>query len=427
MCRRPAILSFLALATVLSACADDGGTPLGSDFEAFLPNAQLGMEAFRAECASCHASGDGFDLAIFSFPDSTIIRRALGHVPIETAENIVAHIRTIGVSGFTRDTRVFQPGGRVLPDDRTFALELFGEDAWPAEMTTEGLRAIDPLDVLIAVGLPIWSVEESNTDWMPEVPVDSGILVARGAAEAEAEYRAVPTDENLLRTTYLLRVTSRDSRNADAPCLFQDEARVQYERCFELQRWIATLGAQHMLRVGAERGLHELVHDAFWDIGQTVRRSMVLGGIPFENGHENWASWMWLGWMFEPGNHASFYTAKGMQNFGLVRHAAFVGLRSMVDREVGSRQPYEDVQVAVGFAPNHWAGNVAAFGFRHLIERLEAGDVPTQFPPDQDMDDLRRNVVRAFQVASVKDPESPATLEPLMARVLELMPDGQVD
>ncbi len=189
-----------------------------------------------------------------------------------------------------------------------------------------------------------------------------------------------------------------------------------------MQRWIATLGAQHMLRSGLEGGLHPMVHDAFWDVGQTARRAMVHGGIPFQNGHEIWAGWMWLGWMFEPGNHASFYTAKGMQNFGLIRHSTFVGLRSMVERPAGSHRPYEDIQIAVAFSPGHWAANAADFGLRHLAERLEAGEVPSQLPPNHDMNDLRLNVMRAYQTAIRKDPASRADLEPLMERVLELMP-----
>ncbi|GIT52818.1 MAG: hypothetical protein Ct9H300mP15_30310 [Gemmatimonadota bacterium] len=64
-------------------------------------NAELGRVAFKEECASCHAAGDGFDLAVFSFPDSTIIRRALGHVNELAANDIVAHIRTIQLENST--------------------------------------------------------------------------------------------------------------------------------------------------------------------------------------------------------------------------------------------------------------------------------------------------------------------------------------
>ena len=39
-----------------------------------LGDPMAGAVAFQEECASCHASGDGFDLAFFAFTDTTIIR-----------------------------------------------------------------------------------------------------------------------------------------------------------------------------------------------------------------------------------------------------------------------------------------------------------------------------------------------------------------
>ncbi|HAC06969.1 MAG TPA: hypothetical protein DCF71_14060, partial [Gemmatimonadetes bacterium] len=107
-------------------------------------SAILGHEAFLAECANCHASQDGFDLAFFSFPDSTIVRRALGHVDAPTADDIVAYIRTLMVDPVGRFEASFQPGGEVLADDLEFAMRLFGADAWPSGMTTADLLAIDP-------------------------------------------------------------------------------------------------------------------------------------------------------------------------------------------------------------------------------------------------------------------------------------------
>lgn len=141
------------------------------------------------------------------------------------------------------------------------------------------------------------------------------------------EYRRNPTDENLTQAVLVLRVAAQDAGNASAPCVLQDDARVRYHECFEVQRWISSFGAQHMIRMGREDGLHEFVHDAFWAVGNVARRAMVHGGLAFENGEENWASWMYLGWMFEPQNHASFYTARGLANFDLRRHSTFVALR----------------------------------------------------------------------------------------------------
>ena len=139
----------------------------------------------------------------------------------------------------------------------------------------------------------MWSVEEANLDWMPDNPLDDGILGYRGAGEATELYQASPTDANLLRAVQLLRNASRWADNAEAPCLLNDDARVQYDDCFEVQRWIASFAAQHMMRTDQRDGLHRLVHDVFWDVGNTVRRSIVRGKLDPDNGLQNWASWMY--------------------------------------------------------------------------------------------------------------------------------------
>ena len=151
-------------------------------------NAELGRVTFQRECASCHATGDGFDLAVFSFPDSTIIRRALGHVNELAASDLVAHIRTIQsenstifgpVERVSRFDRILQPGNRRLQSDVDFARTLFGEDVWPSELTPAQLRAIDPTDVAVALNFPRWSSEDSNLDWMPDTPLSEGITSYR--------------------------------------------------------------------------------------------------------------------------------------------------------------------------------------------------------------------------------------------------------
>ncbi|MDH3224372.1 MAG: hypothetical protein OEO23_11700, partial [Gemmatimonadota bacterium] len=118
---------------------------------------QLGALVFRDSCAGCHTSRDGLDLVTFGYGDATVLRRALGHVDSTAARNILAHLRTLDVPpapgghrALTPATRLFQPGGRLLADDPAFALELFGEDAWPPGLSTDGLRDLDPRDVAVA-------------------------------------------------------------------------------------------------------------------------------------------------------------------------------------------------------------------------------------------------------------------------------------
>lgn len=393
-------LALVALWIGVGGCADEVTSPLPPTEQA---DAHLGAETFALECAGCHASRDGFDLAFFSFPDSTIIRRALGHVNMDDALDIVAHIRTLPVAGVDRGERIFQPAGWLLEDDRAFAMGLFREDDWPEDLTAETLRAIDPLLVPVAVPLPRWSDEGENLDWMPDRPLDDGILGFMGAGEAELAYQEDPTDLNLVRAVSKLRSSGRRTDNPDAPCLLNDEERVNYAVCFEVQRWVASLGAQHMLRNGQTTGIHRTVHDAFWDVGQTVRRSIVRGKLDFQNGVENWAAWMYLGWMFEPGNHASTYTGTGLVRVGLPRHATFVALRSMVERSPASHHPYKDLRSGARFAPAHWVYEVTQFGLEHLLERLESGDIPRD-TANETVEDLRNVVIRAMSDAIRKDP-----------------------
>ena len=83
--------------------------------------------AFEGECGTCHASRDGFDLAHFGYSDTTVLRRAHGHVDTTTALDIVAHVRSLAVPRENRDLRIFQPGGEVLSSDLEFATRLFRE------------------------------------------------------------------------------------------------------------------------------------------------------------------------------------------------------------------------------------------------------------------------------------------------------------
>lgn len=411
-------LTPLALAPLLlAACTPAQDAPTAPVAREASASAAQGREIFVASCAPCHASGDGGDLAIFAFPDSTIVRRALAHVTRAEAEDIVAHVRTLPPGALDRRTRPFQPAGQVLADDRAFALSLFGADRWP-ELDTPGLLAIDPRRVSLALAFPRWSVEEDATDWMPDEPLGDALLSFHGAQDALAAHHRLRSDETLLATVRILERATR-AHETGAPCGLVDEVPADPERCFEAQRWIASLGAQHMLRTGREQGLHRVVHDAFWQVGQTVRRSL-RGSVALENADLNWATWMMLGWVFEPGEHASVYTGNGLLRLRLPRHATFVALRSMVSRPEGSPHPYQDVRNAARFAPPHWAGAATATGLRHLEERLLSGETPDPRGP-MTVEDLRLDVREAVRVALRKDPGAADDLVPLAGRVLALL------
>ncbi|MBI4544286.1 MAG: hypothetical protein HY703_03725 [Gemmatimonadetes bacterium] len=391
--------SFAAITALLLTQCEQMPSPLDEGGGRALPDARQGQVAFAAECATCHASGDGFDLAFFNFTDTTIVRRAVAHVDTATALDIVAHVGTLRVQRASRDLRPFQPGGAVLSGDVEFATALFGADAWPADMTSERLRAIDPLAVRAAIALPLWSLENGNLDWMPDQPLPAGVLDDQGklGRAALAGYQAAPTSENLVRALSALRSAERRTENPAAPCLLEVPERVNYQQCFNVRRWTSTLAAQHMLRYGISGRLHPVAHEIWWDVGNVARKAL-SAHVPFDNAERNWASWMYLGWIFEPSRFASTYTGSGLTRVGLPRHATFVALRSQVARPQSSVSPYADVESAAKFAPNSWAFQAVRFGYSHLLERIRSGDLPRL----EMRADARARVESAYTIASRK-------------------------
>lgn len=410
----------LLLLPLVAACEDGAGSSGPLDPGAADPPGDpvAGAAAFVADCAGCHASGDGFDLAFFSFPDTTILRRAEPHVDATTAEDIAAYLATLAVDPVPRGTRPFQPGGVVLVDDLSFAFDLFGVDAWPAGWSTAELLAVDPTKIRVAVPLPQWSDESTNLDWMPDDPLTDGILdnrdgLARFALERYYASRSTAAAVDAVRA---LRLADRDPTSAVAPC-GRDDLDVPLldgNGCFETRRWTASLAAQHLLRGDVDGAVDPALHDAWWDVGNAARLA-VRDGLDLERAVENWAAWMYLGWMFAPDRHATVYTGNGLRRIGLPRHATFVALRSQVARAEGSFAPYPDLANAARFAPIHWAYEATTFGYRHLLDRLATGDRP----PEERLEEARTDVALAWEVASRKvRPDQAVELALLRDRVL---------
>jgi hypothetical protein len=381
-CRSSSFGSLLALAVLTAGCTE-GVDPSIAHLD--LPDPAAGEVAFRQECAGCHASADGFDLARFTFTDTTILRRATAHVDTATAHDIIAHIRSLGVAPVDRDVRIFQPHGAQVADDVEFAMGLFGADAWPAGWGEDELLAVDPKSVAVAVPFPVWSDEESNLDWMPDVPLPPTLLDARGAMVRGAlgGYAAAPTEENLDRALAALRTVSHDRLSPTAPCARSETgALAEPVVCFQVSRWTAALAAQHLLRYGLSfdgaLGGGTRAQDAFWEVGQATRRGLLINEQPVENAEQNWVSWMMLGWVFAPGNHASGYTASGLRVARLPRHAAFVAVRSLVARDAGSHQPYQDLRITAIHAPMHWLEDAVTSALRALESREARGEGPTR-------------------------------------------------
>jgi hypothetical protein len=259
---------------------------------------------------------------------------------------------------------------------------------------------------------------------MPELPLPDAILDHRGGMPRQAleRYYRAPSSETLLTAIAALRVADRDELSA-APC-----ARVggigpvaDGPACFEVRRWVATLAAQYMLRTGATGPVHPALHDTWWDVGNAVRLSdREPGAIP--NRDANWASWMYLGWAFDPGRHASVYTGNGLTRTDLPHHATFVALRSQVARPRGSAAVFADAASAARFAPDHWTYATTRFAFRHLLERLAAGERPMRADV---LEEARSHVESAYTAAARKvTPEEGAELAVLRDQVFAALGSG---
>lgn len=416
----------LAFPVIAGACSDSVSPPRDTT-PPIQGDPVAGRTAFLAECGTCHTSQDGFDLSFFSFPDSTIVRRAVGHVDTATAHDIVSHINRLRTANMGRDFRLFQPGGAAVFGDGNLGINLFGTDAWPEGLSTEDLLAINPLSVKIALDFPLWSFEESNLDWMPDTPIADALLdwpiENAGAARPHLEaYYATRGLEHLLNATIILRIAERDLNNPDAPCIMDPFDRFQPEACFEARRWIATLGAQHMLRERNAGSLHSIVHDGWWDVGNAARRSRNTDRV-IDNAIVNWAQWMYLGWAFEPGRHSSIYLGLALDALALPRHATFHALRAQVERGRGSLSPYHDVENAARFSPPHWTVSATSFGYRNLVERLEQGWRPNASMNHPDpIEDAAQSVNRAYVLAARKiDDQDRMALQQLRDEVLTLL------
>ena len=365
----------LSSTALTAACADSPSAPVDHQ-PLFSGNPGAGLEAFRRECAGCHAAGDAFDIAFFDFPDTAIVRRALRHVDTATAHDVVAHVRTVGTSGGSPDLRLFQPGGEVLASDVEFARRLFGADRWPPDLDAAGLSRIDPRDVAVALAFPVWSDATGNVDWMPDAPIDPALLDHTSSEETPrtllSDYYRTRSTRSLVRAVEALSLADRDPGVPVAPCVDGPPERFRPQACFDVRRWTATLAAQHILRTGGDREFQTAFHGAWWDVGDAARRSR-NGPLPLANSLENWARWMYLGWASEPGLHPSATLAAPLDALELPRHATFIALRSMVARPANSAAPFADLETAARFAPPGWSYDAVRFGLRFLIGRLETG------------------------------------------------------
>ena len=282
-----------------------------------LGDGSFGELAFKAECGTCHASRDGFDLAFFNFSDDDIIRRGLAHVDSATVLAIRDYIRSIqsGLTTVDRETELFRPGSEKLASDVDFAVKLFGSDAWPRNLTVEELQRVDPRDIALSVPFPTWSSESSENDWMPETPLPESILSDQGGLVRSRLVAYYDT-----RSDAALRQLVDDFERVATQPGFACEGTPGFHprpaECFEARRWIASLTATHLIQHAITRSVPEYMADLWWRVGEAaVSWSLGPGNVP--NPTERLRrrrvtnSWLTLSWIYDParvGDNTAYFS-----------------------------------------------------------------------------------------------------------------------
>ncbi len=371
----------LVLMAVVTGCDQAATGPDLSEAPNLTGDPAAGQVAFVQNCASCHASRDGFDLAAFSFSKLNVFRRSLGHVNDRTSKDIVAYIETLQPT-FRFERSPFQPGRGLGTGNIEFWSEAFGTGGWPDGLTAEALRAIDVRDLAVPLAMPEWSIEASTEDWMPDSPLPAQVLEHAGGSIRTAldAYYADPTEPNLLR---VLAPFKAATEGPGMICWDYDP-----DPCFDARRWMASLGAQHYLRKGPDAEVPLEVVQVWWDVGRSA--ISLNGETGFEGEYDGFdrptpstyiigARWTYLAYSYYPEafNDDGGYMGVFIEEQGLNRVSTFAALRRMVGNgrahQENPDQFLQDGYLAIKSADPEVGIGVTEFVFRYYVDRLEAG------------------------------------------------------
>ena len=355
--------------------------PTSRAFAAAVLDTARGEALWSAQCASCHTSKQGRDLAHFGFTDTTIIRRALAHVNATDAWDILAHIRSLPrADTMTPSRRPFQPGNVVLANDLEFGVNLFGSDQWPASLTRAQLLAQDPTRIAIALPLPMWSDEASVYDWLPGNSV-SGKLPAGVQAAAQAvinQYEAQPSITLAMKVALRIRAQAHNKAIPDAPCTYSsDLARYDAQKCADVGEWIAAFLYVEGVRSGDLHGAARVATPEWWETGHLFHKAQQFNR-PLPMRDQLIAGWMHLGWMWNRAlNKKAHYEAGPLAALGLNRHATWLILRTTVERPAGQFDMCGDILSVADNGAVQWMREALSFGYRELMYRAQRGELPT--------------------------------------------------
>lgn len=340
-----------------------------------------GAATWVRECAQCHTLNKAWDLSHFQYPDTTITRRALAHVSASDAADIIAHVKALVTADtMTPKRRPFQPGNVVLSSDQEFGVRLFGSDQWPVSLTRAQLLAHDPTRIPIALPLPPWSDEMSGYEWLPG-SIATGQLPAGVRAAAQGwfdRYNASPSIATAVLVSRRIRTVAHDLNIKDAPCLFgKDNSRYDAQKCVDVGKWTAAFLYQEGVRSGNLHGAAQASTGEWWETGHLVHKAQQFKR-PLPERDLQIAGWMHLGWMWDRAlRKKASYEAGPLAALGLHRHATWLILRSMVERDSRGLDVCTDVMNVAQWGATVWMLNALSFAYRELQYRDARGLLPT--------------------------------------------------
>ncbi|MFB6274487.1 MAG: fibronectin type III domain-containing protein [Salinibacter sp.] len=373
----------------------------------FEGNPLRGEQLVGSVCGDCHTAKDGWDLAAFGFPDTTIHRRGIDHVSEQEVQDIIRFVESKdtevlpGTENGVSELPPFQPGGRVLESDRAFAMEVFGQDQWPKDLTEEELLSFDPRKLPVPLEMPRWSIEKNAQDWLPERPLPEEVRTDPDFQFALSQYRETRSDEDLVRTVRAFDNALTEGERF--PGEHGNTGREAFFESFEMYRWLSTLIGTHFLRSGNVRipeqvdgrpveGRHFGMTNPWWRVGDIMRRFDAFRDDEPDEALKIAARWFHLAWSFRQDvvGHEQKYMSKALsEGFGLDRVSAFSLAYGIVDGAENNHHLYTDLLVVHRHTPESWQGNLMIFLLEHLIERWESGD---RLDPDHQRKFARKGV-----------------------------------
>ena len=334
-------------------------------------------------CMQCHFSDDGYDLAVFTKTidfENQVFDRAFQHVSEQDALDVTAYIKSLRDTYTDRlDNVVFQPGNSTVSE------YVFSQSFDFDNLSVSEINSWDFKHIKVPFQLPLWMIDGSNRDWMPDEPIQL-LLNNNSACEAAYQnYLSHPSDQNWVRMKRVFWNQLTEGQIHPG-----EHGEHDFQESFNTMRWLSISYMQHvMLHRNKEWGTFDIVVDGVesdgniesvldpvWFVGNTVRRSRDNGDetTQIDNLIENGAEWMYMGFIGNYGKTTTFeskYLLNELDNYGFKYVATVSGLKMIVNRPNNTMAVYEDIESLVTHSHPSILNKVSSFSLDYVLDRLQ--------------------------------------------------------